>query len=169
MKKPPNIFFGVHEVEYLGHIVSHEGVKVGPKKFKSIKEWKYPTTIKNLQGFLGLRRYCHKFVKDYGRIAAPLTTLLKKDAFSWTPEATKAFEHLKEAMCLAPVLAMPNFTKTFIVKCDASRNGIGFVLMREGRPNAFKSHPIKGKYLQKVIYEKEMLAILHALINGDLT
>ena len=84
-------FFGVQEVKYLGHIVSHEGVKVDPNKIKAIKEWKIPTTIKQLQGFLGLTGYYHKFFNNYGRIAAPLTTLLKKDAFSWTPEATKAF------------------------------------------------------------------------------
>ena len=107
--------------------------------------------------------YYRMFVKNYGRIATPLTTLLKKDAFSWNPKATKAFEHLKEAMCLAPVLAMPDFTKTFIVECDASGNGIGVFLMQEGRTIAFESHPIKGKYLKKAIYEKEMLAILHAL------
>ena len=156
-------FFGVQEVEYLGHIVSHEGVKVDPNKIKSIKEWKVPKTIRQLRGFLGLTGYYRKFVKNYGRIAAPLTTLLKKDAFSWNPEATKAFENLKESMCRAPVLATPDFTKTFIVECDASGNGIGAVLMQEGRPIAFESRSIKGKYLQKAIYEKEMLAILHAL------
>jgi len=110
-----------------------------------------------------LTGYYRKFVKNYGRIATPLTTLLKKDAFSWTPEATKAFKHLKEVMCQSLVLAMPDFTKTFIVECDASRNGIGVVLIQYERPISFKSRPIKGKYLNKAIYEKEMLEILHAL------
>ena len=88
---------------------------------------------------------------------------MNKDSLSWTPKATQAFEHLKEAMYLAPVLATPDFTKTFIVECDALGNGIGAILMQEGRPIAFESCPIKGKYLKKPIYEKEMLAILHAL------
>ena len=117
-------------MEYLGHIVSHEGVKVDRNKTKSIKEWKIPTNLKHMQGFLGLTGYYRKFFKNYERIATPLKILLKKDAFSWTPEATKAFEHLKEEMCLAPVLATPDFTKTFIVECDALGNGIGDVLMQ---------------------------------------
>eukprot|EP00253_Pinus_taeda_P024736 PITA_24736 len=107
--------------------------------------------------------YYHKFVKNDGKIAAPLTKLLKKDAFSWTPEATKAFEHIKEAMCQALALATPDFTKTFIVECYTSTNGIGFVLMQDERLVSFESRAIKGKYLNKAICGKEMLAILHAL------
>ena len=82
--KSSKCFFGVQEVEYMGHIVSHEGVKVDPSKIKSIKEWKIPTSIKHLRGYLRLTGCYHKFVKNYGRIVAPLTTLLKKYAFSWT-------------------------------------------------------------------------------------
>jgi hypothetical protein len=161
--KPSKCFFGVKEVDYLGHIVSHEGFKVDPNKIKAMMDWTIPKTLKNLRGFLGLTGYYHKFVRHYGRITSPLTTLTKKDAFSWTPEATKAFEQLKEVMCKALVLTTPEFTKTFIVECDASGNGIGVVLMQEGRPLAFESRPLKGKDLHKPIYEKEMMEILHAL------
>ena len=150
--KPSKCFFGVQEVEYLGHIVSHEGVKADPKKIKAIKEWRIPTTLRHLRGFLGLIGYYRKFVKNYGRIVAPLMALLKKDAFSWTPEAMKAFEDLKQVMCIAPVLAPPDFTKTFIVECDALGNGIDVILMQEGRPIAFESRPIKGNNLHKPIY-----------------
>ena len=89
--------------------------------------------------------------------------LTKKDAFSWTPEATKDFEQLKEVMCKAHVLTTLDLTKTFIVECDASGNGIGAILMQERWPLDFESQPLKGKDLHKPIYEKEMIEILHAL------
>ena len=100
-----------------------------------------------MRGFLRLTGHYFNFVKNYGRIAEPLTTLLKKDALSWISEATKAFEHLKEAMCQEPVLAIPDFTKTFIVECDSSGNGIGAFLMQDERHITFEGHPIRGKFL----------------------
>ena len=146
----------------MGHIVSHEGVKVDANNIKAMMDWPIPKTLKNIREFLGLTGYYHKFVQHYGRIATPLTTLTKNDAFSWTLEETKDFEQLKEVMCRSLVLTTPDFTKTFIVECDASGNGIGVVLMQEGRPLAFESRPLKGKDLHKPIYEKEMMEILHA-------
>jgi hypothetical protein len=103
MPNHPNVSFGVKEVDYLGHIVSHEGVKVDPNNINAMMDWPIPKTLKNLRGFFCLTCYYRKFVRHFGRITSPLMTLSKKDAFSWTPEATKDFEQLKEAMCKAPI------------------------------------------------------------------
>lgn len=119
--------------------------------------------MNNLRGFLGWIGYYRKFDQNYGRIEARLTNITKKDAFSWTLEETQAFQQLKEAMCKDLVLTTLDFTKTFVVECDASGNGIRAILMQEGRPISFESRPIKGKDLHKPIYEKKMLAILYAL------
>ena len=161
--KPSKCAFGLKEVEYLGHIVSHDGVKVDPTKIKAIMEWPIPKTIKKLRGFLGLTGYYRRFVKNYGCIAAPLIALLKKDSFQWNESTNVSFEQLKNAMFTTLVLTTPNFTKEFIVECDASSNGIRAMLMQEGRPIAFESRQLKGKNQLKPIYEKEMLAILHVV------
>jgi hypothetical protein len=152
--KPSKCAFGVQEMECLGHIVSHEGVKVDPNKIKSMREWPIPKTLKKLRGFLGMVGYYRNFVKNYGQIATPLISLLKKEEFYWTKEATKAFEKHMEAMCTTHVLATPDFAKKFIVECDASGHGIGAILMQEGRPLAFERNQLKGKNLVKPIYEK---------------
>jgi hypothetical protein len=94
---------------------------------------------------------------------APLTALLKNNSFTWTPTTDHSFQALKEAMCTTPVLALPDFTKTFVLECDASGRGIGAVLMQDGRPLAFTNKQLSERHLGQSIYEKEMLAILHAV------
>jgi hypothetical protein len=93
--KPYKCFFGVNEVEYLGHILSHEGFKVDPNNIKAMMDWPIPKTLKNIRGFLGLIGYFHKFVHNYGIIATPLTTLTNMDAFSWTQRKLNLLNNLK--------------------------------------------------------------------------
>jgi hypothetical protein len=80
-------------------------------------------------GFLGLTGYYRNFVRDYGKIAAPFTSIFKKNAFTCTSPVDHAFQPLKYDMCSTPILALPNFTKTFVLECDASLKGIGVILM----------------------------------------
>jgi hypothetical protein len=89
--------------------------------------------------------------------------LLKKNSFTWTQAAAQAFQTLKKAMCNTLVLALPDFTKTFVLECDTSGKGIGIVLMQEGQPLAFTNKQLFERNLGKPIYEKEMLAILHVV------
>jgi hypothetical protein len=122
-----------------------------------------PKNTKALQRFLGLMGYYQKFIRKCGEIAKPLTQLLKKDAFGWLPLAEHAFEKLNEAMTRAPILALPDFSKGFVVECDACGSGIGVVLMQERRPIAYFIQALQGHNLQLSTYEKEMLALVIAV------
>ena len=102
-------------MEYLGHLISTEWISVDPNKVQAMLNWPLPKSLKALRGFLGLAGYYHCFVTNYSQIAWPLTQQLKKDAFLWNEEATHAFEQLKEAMVSLPMLALPDFSKAFII------------------------------------------------------
>jgi hypothetical protein len=127
---------------YLGHLVGKNDVRVDPKKIEAMQDWPHPKTLKSLSGFLGLTGDYRKFVKNYGKIAAPLTALLKNNSFTSTPVAAQDFQTLKMAMCTTPVLALPDFTKTFVLECDALGKGIDVVLMQEVWPLAFTSRQL---------------------------
>jgi hypothetical protein len=155
--------FGASEVEYLGHIFSKDGVRVDSKKIEVMQDWSHRKNLKSLHGFLGLMGYYHKFVHNYGKIAAPLTTLLKKNDFSWTPTDDHSFQDLKVPMRNTPILALPNLNRTFLLECHASEKGIRVVLMQDGRPLAFTNKQLSEHHLVQSIYQKEMLDILHVV------
>jgi hypothetical protein len=154
--------FGVPSVAYLGHIISTAGVAMDPAKVAAIYDWPPPRSVRAVRGFLGLAAYYRRFVNNYGTMAAPLTTLLKKDGFVWDDATKVAFTALKAAISSAPVLAMPDFAKLFVVECDASSSGFGAVLVQEGHPVAF-SRSVAPRHRALAAYERELIGLVQAV------
>ncbi|GAU15122.1 hypothetical protein TSUD_08600 [Trifolium subterraneum] len=155
--------FAQQSIDYLGHVVSSEGVGPDPTKISAMIDWPIPTNIKQLRGFLGLTGFYRKFVKGYASLAAPLTTLLKKDVFGWNEQAQAAFESLKHAMSSTPVLRLPNFEERFILETDASGSGMGVVLIQQGHPICYYSKQFCSRLLQASTYVRELCDITSAV------
>jgi hypothetical protein len=125
--------FWLKKVPFLGHVLSDEGISVDPTKVQEVLDWKAPTMVFEVQSFLGLAAYYHRFILDFSKIAKPMTQLLHKDVkFVWTPECEEAFHTLRTLLTSTPVLAQLDIEKPFDVYCDASGTGLGCVLMQEG-------------------------------------
>nr|CAB3453399.1 unnamed protein product [Digitaria exilis] len=128
--------FGVTSISYLGHTISDTGVAMDPGKVQAVLDWPTPRSARVVRSFLGLAGYYRKFVQDFGVITTPLTALLRKEGFSWTADAEAAFAALKTAVTTAPVLALPDFSKPFVVECDTSTHGAASagLFQQAGRP-----------------------------------
>lgn len=134
--------FGTSSVAYLGHVVSAAGMAMDVDKVRVVQDWPQPRTPRALPR---VPRTHRKLIQDFGVVAAPLTRLLHKDAFAWTADATTAFAAVKRALTTAPVLVLPDFTRPFIVECDASGSGFGAVLhQNEGAVAFFGRAPSPG-------------------------
>jgi hypothetical protein len=130
-------------VQFLGHVITKEGIAVNPNKVQSVLEWHAPKNVKEVRGFLGMAGYYRRFIKGFSKIARPMTKLLRKNiTFIWDEKCEKSFEELKDKLTTTPVLAVPELGKDYTVYCDASKHGLGCVLMQERKVIAYGSRKL---------------------------
>ena len=135
-----------------------------PKKLEVIKEWRVPKNIHELRSFIGMCAYYRRFIAQFSSIAGPLHNLTKKNVrYVWLDKQDKAFKMLKEKLILQPILVLSDLEKPFKVQCDACRHSLGAVLLQEGHAIAYESRRLSKHEKNLGIYEKELLAIMHAL------
>jgi hypothetical protein len=138
--------FWLKKVSFLGHIITDGGIIVDQAKVIDVLKSEPPRTVKEIRSFLGLAGYYRRFIEGFSKIARPLTSLLEKDKeFKWTDACQASFEELKRRLTTAPVLVMPDLQKSFDVYCDASRQGLGCVLMQEGHVIAYASLQLRKR------------------------
>ena len=166
------------QVLYLGHVVSREGVATDPSKTDLVSKWPTPTSVSDVQRFLGLASYYRRFIQNFAGVAKPLHRLTERDRqFKWTVECAEAFAELKSRLVSAPILAFPDCSKPFILDTDASQTGIGAVLSQEcngtERVIAFASRVLSKAERKYCVTRKELLAVVtfiqhfrHYLLGG---
>ena len=167
--KPKKCKVAQQKVEYLGHVVSAEGVRTDLKKQEAVAKYPPPSDARSLRSFLGLASYYRKFVPNFAKVAGPLHALTKKEAsFVWSPQCQQAFEKLKALLTSAPVLAFPEFANPFIQETDASGAGLGAVLAQKQadgtvRPIAYASRSLQVHEKNYGITELEGLGVVWAV------
>ena len=156
--------FWLDRVAFLGHVISAKGVSVDPQKIEAVVNWKPPKNVSEVRSFLGLAGYYRKFVEGFSKIAAPLTKLTRKDVkYDWVDACQKSFDELKGRLTSAPVLALPNGRDGFVVYSDASRQGLGCVLMQNDRVIAYASRQLKKHEQNYPTHDLELAAAVFAL------
>lgn len=151
-------------MKFLGHVISKEGVMVDPSKVEAVLNWSPPKNVIEVRSFLGLAGYYWKFIKSFSQIASPLTHLTRKgNSFTWNQECEQSFEELKTRLTTTPVLTIPDSTREYQVFCDASLEGLGCVLMQEGKVVAYASRQLKPHEENYPTHDLELAAIVYAL------
>ncbi|KAJ9561583.1 hypothetical protein OSB04_006743 [Centaurea solstitialis] len=152
------------EVQFLGHLVNREGIKVDPTKIEAVIRWEVPNTPTEIRSFLGLAGYYRRFIPDFSKIVVPLTRLTQKNVkFVWGEEQQKAFELLRGKLFEAPVLTPPEGVDDMTVYCDASYHGLGCVLMQRGKVIAYASRKLKTNEVNYPTHDLELAAVVFAL------
>ncbi|KAK3535068.1 hypothetical protein QTP70_003033 [Hemibagrus guttatus] len=169
--KAEKCVFHQSSIQFLGYVIDHSDIRMDEKKVAAVRNWPIPTTVKDLQRFLGFANFYWQFIQDYSSITSPLTSLLrnKPKSLTWNPAATQAFDKLKTAFTTAPLLVHPNPELPFIVEVDASTTGVGVVLsQQQGNPRklhpcAFFSQKLSPAEVNYDIGNQELLTIKLAL------
>ncbi|KAJ0726607.1 putative nucleotidyltransferase, Ribonuclease H [Helianthus annuus] len=156
--------FWLREVHFLGHVVNKDGIHVDPSKVDSIRNWPAPRTPTEIRQFLGLAGYYRRFIKDFAKTAQPLMLLTQKGVtYRWGDPQETAFQHLKDRLCSAPILSLPEGTDDFVVYCDASIRGLGCVLMQRDKVNAYASRQLKIHERNYTTHDLELGAVVCVL------
>jgi hypothetical protein len=164
MLKLEKCCFFKRSVHYLGHVVSGDGIAPDEGLIEKIQQYPIPKNVKEVQSFLGLASYYRKFIRNFAKKAQPLFVLLKKSQpFNWTEEQQDSLALLKQCLVQPPILAHPDFTKSFELFTDASGYAIGAILGQDGRVIAYSSRSLKPGEKNYSTIEKEALAIVAAV------
>ncbi|GJQ98758.1 putative reverse transcriptase domain-containing protein [Tanacetum coccineum] len=152
------------KVTFLGHVIASEGIHVDPAKIESIKDWTSPKSPTEIRQFLGLAGYYRRFIEGFSKIAKPMTKLTqKKVKFEWGDKQEAAFQLLKQKLCSAPILALPEGSEDFIAYCDASKKGLGAVLMQREKVISYASRQLKIHEKNYTTHDLELGAVIKEL------
>ncbi|GJZ23242.1 putative reverse transcriptase domain-containing protein [Tanacetum coccineum] len=156
--------FWIPKVQFLGHVIDSRGIHVDPAKIESIKDWASPKTPTEIRQFLGLAGYYRRFIEGFSKIAKSMTKLTQKGIkFDWGEKEENAFQLIKQKLCSAPILALPEGSEDFVVYCDASHKGLGAVLMQREKVIAYASRQLKVHEKNYTTHDLELGSVVFAL------